>query len=458
MAARLVARALPPGDSLFCYGGESALVSNTRSQSKFVTTYVRQFLAEKQTNIDKVYSFATAMSGPGSITHKQSKTSVRTFSCNARNVQGIVGARLIIADEVGSWLGSGGLAAWEALETSLGKGETTIFAISTLAPNGLPGSFWYDAVMGEAGNDDSDSVYRFVLSADPDKWDDWQEILRVNPAAYINDRLYRELKTGLKKAQQSERAKRKFLSYRLNIPVIGGAESEPVLPDEDWRAVRGRAVAERVGPCVVGIDAGGSTSFSAAAGYWPESGRLELVALIPGIPSLDTQADRDDADVSAYDRLVASGSLIVADGFVQVPLRLLFDVVRSWQPTTVTSDAYRDSEIKRFCNGLCEYVARPKLSAAESSDLAAFRSHCGDRSVNVASGVDLLDYSLSQALVTRDTGGFPRVEKVKRRSHDDVVRAALLAFGHVQREFALDLGDVDECDPEPIVHVAGLRW
>ena len=220
MAARLVARALTPGDSLFCYGGESALVSNTRSQSKFVTTYVRQFLAEKQTNIDKVYSFATAMSGPGSITHKQSKTSVRTFSCNARNVQGIVGARLIIADEVGSWLGSGGLAAWEALETSLGKGETTIFAISTLAPNGLPGSFWYDAVMGEAGNDDSDSVYRFVLSADPDKWDDWQEILRVNPAAYINDRLYRELKTGLKKAQQSERAKRKFLSYRLNIPGI----------------------------------------------------------------------------------------------------------------------------------------------------------------------------------------------------------------------------------------------
>ena len=301
-------------------------------------------------------------------------------------------------------------------------------------------------------------MYRYVLKGDVNKWDSWPEVIRVNPAALINTRLHRQLKTELVKAQRSERAKREFLAYRLNVPVVGDPEAEPVLPLEDWEAVKARSVAERSGPCVVGIDAGGSTSFSAAAGYWPESGRLELVALMPGIPSVDAQADRDDADASAYERLVASGSLLVADGFVQVPLRLLFDVVRSWKPSTVTSDTYREAEIKRFCAGLCEYVARPKLSAAEASDLAAFRSHCGDRSVNVASGLDLLGYSLAQAVVARDSAGFPKVEKVKRRSHDDVVRAALLAFGHVQREFALDLGDVDDDDPDPIVHVCGLRW
>ena len=457
LAGRLVARCLTPGDPLFVMGGESALISNTRAQARFVTNFARQFLAETQSNIDKVYSFAMSANGPGSITHKPTGTAIKTFAANPRYVQGLVGCRLVIADECGSWKGVNGLATWEALTTALGKQKMTIFAISTIAPS-APNTWWYEAVLGEDGDDEGDGVFRYVLKGDLDKWASWPEIIRVNPAALINTRLHRQLKTELGKAQRSERAKREFLAYRLNVPVVGDPEAEPVLPLEDWQAVRDRAVAERVGPCIAGIDAGGSTSFSAAAGYWPTTGRLEVVALMPGIPSIDTQADRDDTDASAYELLVASGSLLVAEGFVQVPLRLLFDVVRSWKPATVTSDTYRDSEIKRFCSGLCEYVARPKLSAAEASDLAAFRSHCGDRNVNVASGVDLLDFSLSQARVTRDTGGFPKVEKVKRRSHDDVIRAALLAFGHVQREWNLDATDEPEGDPDPIVHVAGLRW
>lgn len=253
-------------------------------------------------------------------------------------------------------------------------------------------------------------------------------------------------------------AKREFLSARLNIPLVGGSESEPVLPDKDWIAVSSRAVAERAGPCVVGMDAGGTTSWSAAAGYWPQTGRLEVVALMPGYPSIDAQADRDDADPSAYERLIKTGALIVADGFVSPPLRMLFDIVRSWNPVALTSDEYRDSEIKRFCYGLCTYYARPKLSQSQASDLGAFRSHCGDREVSIASGSDLLGYSLAQAIVTPNDRGFQQVEKAKHRAHDDIVRATLLCFGHVQREWNLDAADVTEVDADPIVHVSSLRW
>ena len=211
LAARLVARCLTPGDPLFVYGAENALVSNSRPQARFVTNFVRQFLAETQANIDKVYSFAMAASGPGSITHKASGTSVKTFSCNPRYVQGLVGCRVIVADECGSWIGANGLATWEALSTALGKQRMTLFAISTLAP-AAPGTWWHNAVLGEEGDDDSDSVFRFVLTGDISKWDKWKEIIRVNPTALINPYLHKQLKKELKKAQQSERAKREFLS------------------------------------------------------------------------------------------------------------------------------------------------------------------------------------------------------------------------------------------------------
>ncbi len=388
LAGRLVARCLTPGDPLFVMGGESALISNTRAQARFVTNFARQFLAETQSNIDKVYSFAMSQNGPGSITHKPTGTAIKTFAANPRYVQGLVGCRLVIADECGSWKGVNGLATWEALTTALGKQKMTIFAISTISPS-APKTWRYEAVLGEdSENEDADDgVYRYVLKGDVNKWDSWPEIIRVNPAALINTRLHKQLKTELGKAKRSERAKREFLAYRLNVPVVGDPEAEPVLPLEDWELVKKRPVAERAGPCVAGLDAGGSTSWTAAAGYWPQTGRVEVVALMAGIPGLDAQADRDEADASAYEKLVASGSLLVAEGFVSPPLRALFDVVRSWNPTTLTSDTYRDAEIKRFCAGLCEYVARPKLSAAEASDLAAFRAHCGDRAVNIASGL-----------------------------------------------------------------------
>ncbi|MFP3345423.1 hypothetical protein R0J87_23355, partial [Halomonas sp. SIMBA_159] len=44
---------------------------------------------------------------------------------------------------------------------------------------------------------------------------------------------------------------------------------------------------------VMGIDLGGSASMTAAAFYWPETGRLECLGTFPSMPSL---LDRGQAD------------------------------------------------------------------------------------------------------------------------------------------------------------------
>ena len=157
LAARLAVRCLTPGDRLFEPASESVLVSASRQQAGFVTRYKRKMLAG---NDD--YRFATAPSGPGSVTHKPSGTLIKTFSASPKFTQGIAHARICICDECGSWIGANGMAAWESIEGALGKGPLTILAVSTITPS-PPGSWWHDLALGE----ERDDVYRYTLSADP---------------------------------------------------------------------------------------------------------------------------------------------------------------------------------------------------------------------------------------------------------------------------------------------------
>ena len=62
-----------------------------------------------------------------------------------------------------------------------------------------------------------------------------------------------------------------FRTFDLNLP--GEPSREMVCAPSDWRncTVSKAELPERAGPCFVGFDAGGSSSMTAAAAYWPES-------------------------------------------------------------------------------------------------------------------------------------------------------------------------------------------
>ena len=60
----------------------------------------------------------------------------------------------------------------------------------------------------------------------------------------------------------------------------------------DWQRIEADDVA-RTGPFILGIDLGTSSAMSAAAGYWPATGRLESIACFPEEPGL---AERGLAD------------------------------------------------------------------------------------------------------------------------------------------------------------------
>ena len=112
-------------------------------------------------------------------------------------------------------------------------------------------------------------------------------------------------------ARKDSRLRARFMSYRLNIPT--GDESDTLLTVDDWERTLSRDVAERMGRPIVGIDLGGGRAWSAAVAVW-QTGRIEAVAVCPGIPDIEAQEKRDRVPSGTYQWLLDSGRLFMADG------------------------------------------------------------------------------------------------------------------------------------------------
>ena len=86
----------------------------------------------------------------------------------------------------------------------------------------------------------------------------------------------------------------------------------------------------RDGQPVVGIDLGAGRAFSAAVAMW-RSGRIEAMAVAPGIPDLASQERRDRVPAGTYAALVAGGALEIAHGLrVQPPGQLMAAITARW--------------------------------------------------------------------------------------------------------------------------------
>src|SRR5690606_17232635 len=83
----------------------------------------------------------------------------------------------------------------------------------------------------------------------------------------------------------------------------------------------------RDGECVLGVDLGGSRSMSAAALYWPRSGRLEAVGTFPAVPGLSDRGQADGVG-SRYVEMHERGELTVLGENTVPPGPWLADVAR----------------------------------------------------------------------------------------------------------------------------------
>ena len=304
-----------------------------------------------------------------------------------------------------------------------------VIVTGTLAPAD-PGSWW--PAMIEAGTVGSVNVQ--AIQGRRDKWDSWREIVRVNPLAKDHAEFAAVLREERDAARRDSRLKASFLSMRLNLP--SGDESSVLLTVDDWQRTMGRTVPERSGRPIVGVDLGAGRAWSAAVAMW-RSGRVECLALAPGIPTLEAQEKRDRAPVGTYRKLAAGGSLHVATGLrVQPAAQLWRAVTTAWgPPAAAVCDRFRLSELADCVNGT-PVVARVARWSEASEDIRALRRMAADGPLSVAeSSRDLMAASLSTALVVNDDSGSTRLRKrgSNNQARDDVAAALTLVAGMMER-------------------------
>ena len=209
-----------------------------------------------------------------------------------------------------------------------------------------------------------------------------------------------------------------------------------LLTVDDWKRVTARPVPEREGRPIVGVDLGGGRAWSAAVAVW-RSGRVEAIAVAPGIPDLEAQEKRDRVPWGTHRKLALSGALRIAEGLrVQPPAALVRAVREAWgAPEVVICDRFRLAELQDCVNGT-PIVPRVARWSEASEDIRALRKAAVDGPLAcVESSRPLLTASLAAATVKNDDQGSVRL--VKKGTHntgrDDVAAALVLAAGSLSR-------------------------
>ena len=381
------------------------------------------------------YKFADSATRIG-IRHRGSNARLRVIGSSGRGAMGLgVDNPLIVGDEPGSWKTTDGELLADALLTAQGKPGQRMKAvlIGTLAP--ARRGWWHSMVQGGSKG----SRHVTVLQGDPRKWDRWQEIRRVNPLCNIDAGFRHKLLEERDEARADSRLKARFLSYRLNLPTSDS--SEVLLTAEDWELVRARELPPRQGQPLVGIDLGQGRSWSAAVAWWP-NGRVEAVAVAPGIPDVDAQERRDRVPSGAYRKLVDLGVLATADGLRVPPVALLMEWIKqSWGiPAAMVADRFRLNEL-RDCGMPCPLLARVTRWSESSEDIRALQKAARDGPLACPTASDaLILESLVHAEVRADDAGSVRLVKrdgANNTGRDDVCAALTLAAGAAARRPAV---------------------
>lgn len=425
LGAHILTRCLTPGDRLFESGKEYLLLAGSLEQARLTFRFIRETL-EPQGG----YRFLDSAQRIG-ITHMASNTKLRVISSNAKQAFGIVNTPIVLCDEPGTWEVVGGTMMSDALETAQGKpgSPLRVIYIGTIAPAQMG---WWPQMIQRGSHG---SAYVQSLQGDRDKWDTWNEIRRCNPLTAISPEFRRKLLEERDSARGDTRLKARFLSYRLNVPTAD--ESELLLTVDDYQHWIARPVPARMGQPIVGVDLGGGRAWSAAVAVW-QSGRMEALAVAPGIPDLEGQERRDRVASGTYQALAESGLLRVAEGLHVQPPGQLWDAIRAeWgQPVKLVLDRFRLKNMADATGGVVTLEPRVWQWSSASEDIRGLRAGVKDGPLALAEeSRPLVAASLAVAMVKNDESGNVRLVKrgTNNQARDDVAASLTLAAGAFQR-------------------------
>jgi len=410
---------------------EIIAAARTRDQGAIIWQFVSGFISTLPVEIQRHFIFRRAPrleieyegDGGGHI--------LRVIAADGRSALG--GApTMAILDERGHWALDRGDELEHALLSGLGKREGRAFLISTSAPDDTHAfSRWIDEPL--PGTYVQEHRPAPGLPAD-----DRDSLLIANPGAPHGigadmDWLEAQAQRAIARGGSSLTS---FRLYNRNERVSGENRDMLLTPDE-WLACETADLPPRDGGCVIGIDLGGSSSMSAAAFYWPQTGRLEALGTFPSQPSL---MDRGQADGVAgrYVEMQDRGELSVL-GDRTVPVApWLIEVMRHVEDQPIlafTMDRYKQAELGEAITraGIrAPLVFRGQGFRDGGEDAERFRRAAFDGQVKAAPSL-LLRSAFADCVCIRDPANNIKIAKARSMGRIDSAAATVLAVAQGAR-------------------------
>lgn len=359
--------------------------------------------------------------------------------CIAADGRSILGGAptLAILDERAAWDREKGDLLENAILSGLGKRNGKALIISTSAPDDANTfSRWLDEP--PPGTYRQEHRPPFGLPAD-----DAESLLIANPGAAEGIGASIEwLQAQARRAiARGGTALSSFRNLNRNERVSNEDRSVLVTVDEWLSAeVAPDALPPRDGECILGVDLGGSRSMSAAALYWPATGRLEAVGTFPTKPGL---ADRGASDgVSGrYLEMKDRGELFTLGENTVPPGAWLAEVSRLAEGATVAcivGDRFRHAEFAEAMQGAglrVPFIWRGFGWKDGSEDIERFRRALFDGHVKTRPSL-LLRSAFADAITLIDPAGNAKLAKGRSLGRIDAAAAAVLAIAEGARRNA----------------------
>jgi phage terminase large subunit-like protein len=319
-----------------------------------------------------------------------------------------------------------------AIMTGLGKRGGRAIMISTSAQDDSHSfSRWLDA----PPNGCYVQEHRPAPGLPPD---DEASLLIANPgaAAGIGANLERLVAAARRAMARGGNSLSAFRNLNRNERV--SSETRDVLLHADeWLRCEVEQLPPRDGSVVIGVDLGGSASMTAAAFYWPSTGRLETLGWFPGNPSL---LDRGQADgVSGRYVEMASRRELFTLGDQTVPVAAwLSEVMRHIEGQPIAAlimDRYKQAEFAEAINAAgirVPLIWRGFGFRDGNEDCDRFKRACFDGKVKALPSL-LLRSAFGDAICLRDPANNIKLAKARSMGRIDAASASVLAVAEGAR-------------------------
>lgn len=242
-------------------------------------------------------------------------------------------------------------------------------------------------------------------------------------------------------AAGDELAEAAFRALRLNGGTSEVSDSRMLATAAEWRAVESDIRPEPRGPLVLGLDLSGGSATSAAAAYWPKTGRVDGFCLVPELPDLARRGKLDGVG-DLYERMADRGDLVIAGRRVPDFGVLVGEAVERWgRPDCIVSDPYKLRDLRQSIEDnrldAVRVIVRSGGYKHGSEDLRFFRRALLRRKLRAPVSL-AFRLALSDARMVPDVQGrlklATRTQGDRRdKARDDLAAALVIAVGVGER-------------------------